>query len=443
MSWTLSCLSLRQFYDDVELYTDRMGYELLIEKLRLPYTKVYVVYDENLCRPLYWAYAKIRTYAAQTEPFLHVDGDVYISQPFSDAVINAPLVAQNREIGTGYYRKMIDDILKMPDIFLPEDLIDSISSDMVSSYNMGVFGGCDMDFIHDYCEKATMFIVQNHMDEIEVKPKYDLDCNILFEQILFAVLADKVKREVSCVIGKAVKDEGYTNYEFCDISNFDSHRYFHILGGHKRNRKVLKDLSSLLYCRYRKYYCRILSILPQCAISKGRIGYCKYVPGRNVDGIIKYMDFLDEARVFWRNLDSNLASYIDESTSKSLFLRNFKEHSMIIRHPYLRLYNVSEEWTRTEIGLLRQHLHCEGSFPIDHVALIPFLHGRDCIETPMLREDMNVLRELNNNAMPIGEVVERVLEKYGQEAVDTRYELVAYFTDLIYRLISQGVFIFV
>ena len=42
MSWVLSCLSLRNYYDDVELYTDKLGYELLIEKLRLPYTYVHV-----------------------------------------------------------------------------------------------------------------------------------------------------------------------------------------------------------------------------------------------------------------------------------------------------------------------------------------------------------------------------------------------------------------
>ena len=29
MSWTLSCLSLREHFDQVELYTDKRGYEVL------------------------------------------------------------------------------------------------------------------------------------------------------------------------------------------------------------------------------------------------------------------------------------------------------------------------------------------------------------------------------------------------------------------------------
>ena len=45
--------------------------------------------------------------------------------------------------------------------------------------------------------------------------------------------------------------------------------------------------------------------------------------------------------------------------------------------------------------------------------------------------------------MSIKSVVERVLEKYEQEDVATRHGLVGYFTDEIYRLISQSVLIFV
>ena len=56
MSWALSCLSLREHYDEVALYTDQEGYDVLINKLHLPYTEVNVVYDKNLCLPHHWAY---------------------------------------------------------------------------------------------------------------------------------------------------------------------------------------------------------------------------------------------------------------------------------------------------------------------------------------------------------------------------------------------------
>ncbi len=62
MSWALSCLSLREHYDEVALYTDSEGKRILIDKLHLPYTEENVVFDDFPCLPeptdyrrtLYW-----------------------------------------------------------------------------------------------------------------------------------------------------------------------------------------------------------------------------------------------------------------------------------------------------------------------------------------------------------------------------------------------------
>ena len=82
MSWALSCLSLREHYDEVALYTDSEGKRILIDKLHLPYTEVNVIFDDFPCLPQHWALAKIKTYSIQTRPFLHVDGDVTFHIPF-------------------------------------------------------------------------------------------------------------------------------------------------------------------------------------------------------------------------------------------------------------------------------------------------------------------------------------------------------------------------
>jgi len=79
ISWILSSNQLSKHHSNLELYTDTFGYEILIKKLDLPYTKVYVVLDElNSYNPNLWAISKIKTYELQTEPFLHVDGDVFV-----------------------------------------------------------------------------------------------------------------------------------------------------------------------------------------------------------------------------------------------------------------------------------------------------------------------------------------------------------------------------
>ena len=46
LSWIISCNQLRCYYDDVILVTDRQGYDMLINKLRLPYTGAVVSLDD-------------------------------------------------------------------------------------------------------------------------------------------------------------------------------------------------------------------------------------------------------------------------------------------------------------------------------------------------------------------------------------------------------------
>ncbi|MCC8154329.1 MAG: hypothetical protein LIP01_09000 [Tannerellaceae bacterium] len=64
MAWTLSCLCLRENYDEVVLYTDSIGYAVLIEQLQLPYTNVVLAYDNFSCQEPLWGLAKLKTYFA-------------------------------------------------------------------------------------------------------------------------------------------------------------------------------------------------------------------------------------------------------------------------------------------------------------------------------------------------------------------------------------------
>ena len=83
MSWALSCLSLKDNYQNIVLYTDSHGYEIFAEQLKLPYTDIIIQYDNLTCPEPHWAYPKLLTYSLQKEPFIHVDGDVYLpNKPF-------------------------------------------------------------------------------------------------------------------------------------------------------------------------------------------------------------------------------------------------------------------------------------------------------------------------------------------------------------------------
>ena len=289
MSWALSCCSLRKHYDSVELYTDKRGYDVLIGMLHLPYTDVHVVYDDSLCLPVHWAYAKIKTYSMQEEPFLHIDGDMYFPKSISEQVLTAPLITQNREIGTGYYRSMMERILRHPEIHLPECIRASLGNKNIASYNMGIFGGHDLVFIKNFCNQAFDFLRSNQMNDATKKYAWE-ECNILFEQVLFAVLADLHNKDVA-TIGRPMHDEGYMSHEFCNLTDYKNKSFFHILGGHKGSKAVCYALERTLLTYYPEYFERIVKLFPlnHTRLAPTKAASSKASPGSKGSGFEKFL----------------------------------------------------------------------------------------------------------------------------------------------------------
>ena len=50
-----------------------------------------------------WAMAKIESYGLQTEPFLHIDGDVFIFDYLPQELLTCGIITQNKEYATEYY----------------------------------------------------------------------------------------------------------------------------------------------------------------------------------------------------------------------------------------------------------------------------------------------------------------------------------------------------
>jgi len=263
LGWILSVNQLRKYYDEVELVTDTYGYELLIEKLHLPYTNVHVVLDELNAYPSdLWALAKIKTYQIQTEPFLHVDGDVFIWEKFSDELMAANLIAQNIETTSDYYRTMWADI--RPHLtHLPASMELFDQSVHNKAYNMGIFGGNNMDFMQKYCAASFAFVDQNKENFGKVD---QFNFNIFFEQVLFHEMTKIEKQEVATYIHEDIGDNQYTNFgNFEDVPH--KRTYLHLLGDFKRQLVVCKKMESYVMRNYPEYYKHLEVLLnePQLA----------------------------------------------------------------------------------------------------------------------------------------------------------------------------------
>jgi len=255
LSWILSTNQAAKFYP-IELYTDTLGYEILIEKLQLPYSKVHVVLDElKAYDSALWALPKLKTYELQEEPFLHIDGDVFIWDEFPKELLSQELITQNLEITTDYYGKMWKDIY--PHLqFTPPEMEDYINGASNFACNMGIIGGTNLDFFHRYTKKSFEFVDKNKAAWEKIN---GFNFNIFFEQVLFYECAKKEQRKVSHLFQEISKDNEYVGLaSFNQVPNEKT--YLHLLGYYKRNFLVCKQLENYVLKHYPEYFERVLAL---------------------------------------------------------------------------------------------------------------------------------------------------------------------------------------
>lgn len=270
MSWTLSCLQLRQFYPDVVLYCDAVYKELLIDQLQLPYTEVVCTLDHlKAYHKELWALPKIYSYSQQKEPFLHVDGDVFIWKPFETSLMKADLIAQNMEAATYYYDDIMNSLKKSLTYFPKEIEDEQKANNPILAYNAGILGGSDISFFKEYCRKAFEFVENNvqNLSKIEVT-----NFNIFFEQYLFYCMAKQKNKEVTVLIPEIIEDNRYKGFGDFDKIPYEK-QYLHLLGNYKRSEFISKQLAARLRNDFPLYYYKIIELFKSNKIPLYRDNY--------------------------------------------------------------------------------------------------------------------------------------------------------------------------
>ena len=150
MSWALSCLQLKTLYKSVTLYANKHAANFLINDLGLPYDNV-VYFPESCSLPhkALWALPKLWTYSMQKEPFLHVDGDVFLFNRIDENILNNDVVGQNIEIATDYYTEIQKEI-EEHFLFIPDLVRREFETRIpIRAINAGVLGGNDIQLFKD------------------------------------------------------------------------------------------------------------------------------------------------------------------------------------------------------------------------------------------------------------------------------------------------------
>ncbi len=256
LSWILSCNQLVKYHKQVELYTDAFGYDILINQLQLPYTKVHVVLDElNHYNKNLWAVGKIKTFQLQTEPFIHVDGDIFVWESLTDKFSTSNLVTQNLEITTDYYRSGWN-IIHPQLTYMPKEMIPYHKQEVNLACNMGIIGGNNLDFFKAYCQKSLDFVDKNKIDWNKSEA---LNFNIFFEQVLFYGVALQNNEPIDYLFDEISKDNDYKG--FGDFDKVPHKTYLHLLGVYKRNPYVCKYLEVYTQKHYPEQYSKLMKLI--------------------------------------------------------------------------------------------------------------------------------------------------------------------------------------
>lgn len=261
MSCALSCLKLAEYYP-VELVTDQKGKDIFIDKIGLPFRSVKddlqnIDYPTDL-----WAIAKIITYSLQTEPFLHVDNDIYIWSEFPEYIVRSNLAVQSIEESYAHNRSYTEDIMDKFS-YVPAAISKQKETGLeVNSINAGIIGGNNLSFIHDYGQEAVRFVERNLNDLDKLSNLKGF--NLIFEQCLFYSMAKQRGEEIVCLLNEKMNLEYRELVRFWDVPGIRT--YIHAISTYKEHYVIGEQIAQRLWYEYPEYFYRIQRLIEKKAI---------------------------------------------------------------------------------------------------------------------------------------------------------------------------------
>jgi len=171
LSWGLSVRLAKRHFDEVVLITDRRGKALLVDRLGLEFSHVYEnLEDYDDVDPGWWAFGKLVSYSLQTEPFCHIDNDVFLWQKMPASLTSAPVFTQCPEhfhtawewCGPAHVEKAFaEHHLELPMEWM---YARSLHPEQFCEDNCGIMGGTDTEFLRYFAGVAIDLVTnpKNH-----------------------------------------------------------------------------------------------------------------------------------------------------------------------------------------------------------------------------------------------------------------------------------------
>ncbi len=162
-SMALAVVTASRHFPQVQVVSSSWGVDMF-RQLELPVTEYSTEFDALQHVPLaFWAYGKLTAYAMQTQPFVHIDNDVFLWKSLPQRLLEAELCFQSKEFfhAPGYhYYNMLRPCWKAAPV-RPQIIVDNEVTDF--AYNCGICGGHRLEFFREWqrCSVQYLFAPEN------------------------------------------------------------------------------------------------------------------------------------------------------------------------------------------------------------------------------------------------------------------------------------------
>ncbi len=250
LSWVLSVECARQYYPDTALITDNAGAELLVDRLGLRFTHVSLELNQLRGRdPDWWALGKLYAYRMQTEPFVHLDGDVFLWKRLPPELEAAAVFAQSPETfdpddGERYYPvRAVERTVP----WLPEEWRwHTAGAGTRTASCCGILGGTRVDLLAEYADLGIRIVEDPRNAAGWATWGNKGTCNVLIEQMLLdAVVAHRrhfphSPADADLRIAHLFHGEG----DPYDPEKAAAAGYTHLISSAKRHPELMADLEA-------------------------------------------------------------------------------------------------------------------------------------------------------------------------------------------------------
>jgi hypothetical protein len=275
LAWVLSTMTARVHYSSTALYTDDAGARLLLDGIGLEFDYVSTALNVLQAQdPEWWALGKLHAYAMQTEPFVHIDNDVFLWRPLSPDPTTVPVLAQNPEYFSAgqfnYQPETFEAAIAGADGWLPVEWRWYRANEPHQRGDCcGVFGGRRVEFIRHYAAQAIRLMEEPRNRAVwqGVRGKYGH--NILFEQYLLAACIEYHRKHAKSSYRDITISYVFSSFEEAfDPDTAGRLGFTHLISDAKRNPQLAGRLEARVARDYPAQYRRCIDYVNAAATLK-------------------------------------------------------------------------------------------------------------------------------------------------------------------------------